>query len=167
MVGAALFIVGEMTGSGILGVPCALAHSGYSGFGMMLLCVVVASYTGLTLSRNWMHVRDHLLLFQPLCSISGLLHWKRLTVRLCFVILSVAICEAIPRFDLIMSLIGGTTINAAVFILPSIFHFKLAKKDKWWNLKITFDSLSIVFGLGAGVVCTYASVAHIVDEYSS
>eukprot|EP00116_Pleurobrachia_bachei_P012333 sb/3472595/ len=64
MVGAALFIVGEMTGSGILGVPCALAHSGYSGFGMMLLCVVVASYTGLTLSRNWMHVRDQ----YPHCS---------------------------------------------------------------------------------------------------
>ena len=41
-----------------------------------------------------------------------------------------------PRFDLIMSLIGGTTINAAVFILPSVFHFKLAKKDKWWNLKV-------------------------------
>lgn len=393
MVGAALFIVGEMTGSGILGVPCALAHSGYSGFAMMLLCVVVASYTGLTLSRNWMHVRDQyphcsnpypsigytsygrkgqiavqvcatvtliggccayvliaaqslarfiflefhtdiigyrtcvvimglvfltvlifgagresmlvaicatllsilftiliivgivqtgrtpdfkpypvtakswflsfgkflfafgghsafpnfqkemknprnfpgsvlvaylikLVLYVPIglvgvnffgsaldanilnnidnslkvlnvcilllvaiqaimsatilgnpvadmvegivgAPINKLLHWKRLTVRLCFVILSVAICEAIPRFDLIMSLIGGTTINAAVFILPSIFHFKLAKKDKWWNFKITFDSLSIVFGLGAGVVCTYASVAHIVDEYSS
>lgn len=393
MVGAALFIVGEMTGSGILGVPQALAHSGYSGICLMLVCVAAASYTGLILSRNWMHVRDQyphctkpyqsigytaygkcgeiavqicasvtlvggccayvliaaqslarfltlelntdsvgyrtcvivmatvflvvlifgagkeslliaisatllsicftililygiiktgkpanyrpyevtakswflsfgkflfafgghsafpnfqkemlkprrfpgailmafgikLVLYIPLGLIGMLifgdqlhanilhnissdfralniavlllvavqatmsatilgnpiavmiegaveapakkmLHWKRILVRVCFVLGTITICEAIPRFDLIMALIGGTTINTAVFILPSVFHMKLLKQDKWTKLKLSLDGLSIAFGVFAGIVCTYASVAHVVDEYSN
>ena len=91
--------------------------------------------------------------------------WKRVGIRTLFVIFVVGVCEAIPRFDLIMALIGGTTINAAVFILPSLFHIKLAKRDKWIVLKKTLDWLSIGFGVIAGVVCTYASLAHIADEY--
>ncbi|XP_063689364.1 uncharacterized protein LOC134822314 isoform X2 [Bolinopsis microptera] len=386
----ALFIVGEMTGSGILGVPQALAYSGYSGFALMFLCVAVATYTGLTLSRNWMHVRDQyprcakpyqcignsafgkcgevavqvcanvtlvggccayiliaaqslsrflfiefevdcigyrtcvaimalvflvvilfgsggdsllvpvlatvlsvtftlliiygifqtgkspnfqpyqvtakswflsfgkflfafgghsafpnfqkemkkprdfpgsviiaflikLVLYIPV-GITGMLFFgdcvkpnilhnidpqfkalnacilllvavqaimsatilgnpvaamiegaigaphkqlfsaKRVAVRIGYVAVAIVVCEAIPRFDLIMALIGGTTINTAVFILPSLFHIKLAKKDKWLTFKKTLDALSITFGMGAGIVCTYASVSHIVDE---
>jgi len=392
MIGAALFIVGEMTGSGILGVPQAISHAGFSGIGLMVLCVCVASYTGLVLSRNWMHVRDQypfcskpyqrigytaygqggeisvqicatvtliggccayiliaaqslarflflelgsdaveyracvaimalvfllvlifgagkeslivaiiatvlsiiftgiilcgiimtgkpdnyhpykvtpkswflsfgkflfafgghsafpnfqkdmknprnfpgsiliaflikLVLYIPLgvigmlffgdllhanilhninedfqainvavlllvavqaimsatilgnpvvAMIDGavntppnrLLSWKRILVRFCSVLGIVIICEAIPRFDLIMALIGGTTINTAVFILPCLFHMKLAKNDKWHKMKISFDILAIMFGVAAGCVCTYASIAHIVDEYS-
>lgn len=390
MFGAALFIVGEMTGSGILGVPQGLTQSGYSGIAMMCLCVVVASYTGLILSRNWLHVKDQypqcsrpyqsigytacgkageiavqicatvtlfggccayvliaarclskfiiselhstvigyrtavvimalvflltlifgagkeslyvavlatvlsaifsvliviailktgkyadyepyhitakswflsfgkflfafgghsafpnfqkdmknprnfpgsvliayfikLVLYIPIgvlgmvffgskvqCNIldnidesqkvlylciilivavqailsatilgnpvahmvegfftisNHALSWKKALVRTLLVALAVCVCEAIPRFDLIMSLIGGTTINAAVFILPALFHIKLAKRDKWLTMKVTLDSLSIIFGVGAGVVCTYASLSHIVDEY--
>lgn len=391
VVGAALFIVGEMTGSGILGVPQGMAQAGYSGIGLMIVCVIVASYTGLTLARNWMHVRDQypsctkpyqsigytaygkagevivqicatvtlvggccaylliasnslakfiakefthmsdffgyrvcviivailflgvlmfaagneslyvavgatllsaifsiiimvgitqtgksptyhdyhitakswflsfgkflfafgghsafpnfqkemkkpkrfpisvllaysikLCLYVPI-GVMGIVYfggdvhanildnisedlrvlnlvvlfivaiqaimsatilgapvvtmiegslgitrtsqwWKYFLVKVGFVLLTLCVCEAIPRFDLIMALIGGTTINCAVFILPSLFHIKLAKKDKWIKLKYTLDISVIVFGVIAGVVCTFASVSHIIDD---
>ncbi|XP_035213521.1 amino acid transporter AVT1J-like isoform X1 [Stegodyphus dumicola] len=50
---AAIFIVGEMAGSGVLALPKALADAGWSGVVVLLVCCVNSLYSGVCLGRCW------------------------------------------------------------------------------------------------------------------
>lgn len=45
---AAVFIIGEMSGTGILSLPKAVLNSGWAGLAMILACCVLSAYCG-----NW------------------------------------------------------------------------------------------------------------------
>ncbi|KAI3385429.1 hypothetical protein SNEBB_010257 [Seison nebaliae] len=47
---AAIFIIGEMAGSGVLALPLALSETGWYGIGVILLCAVMSCYCGIRLS---------------------------------------------------------------------------------------------------------------------
>ncbi|XP_034936023.1 amino acid transporter AVT1C [Chelonus insularis] len=55
--------------------------------------------------------------------------WKRCAMRSAVVFLGVAIGESVPRFDIVMALIGGTLTGPLVFILPPIMYAR-AKRLK-------------------------------------
>lgn len=44
---AAVFIIGEMSGTGVLSLPKALLGSGWSGIVMIISCCVVSAYCGI------------------------------------------------------------------------------------------------------------------------
>ncbi|KAK0164215.1 hypothetical protein PV328_002869 [Microctonus aethiopoides] len=48
--------------------------------------------------------------------------WKRCAIRSALVVLGVAVGESVPRFDIVMSLIGGTLTGPLIFILPPIIY---------------------------------------------
>lgn len=56
--------------------------------------------------------------------------WKRCVIRSCLVFLAVLIGEILPRFDVVMSLIGGTLTGPLIFILPPLFYTKILRMQK-------------------------------------
>ncbi|XP_046664700.1 amino acid transporter AVT1E-like isoform X1 [Homalodisca vitripennis] len=51
--------------------------------------------------------------------------WKRCVVRSSLVLLAVLLGETVPRFDLVMGLIGGALTGPLMFILPPLFYARL------------------------------------------
>ncbi|XP_052811305.1 uncharacterized protein LOC128238973 isoform X1 [Mya arenaria] len=57
IVTCAVFIVGEIAGSGVLALPAAVEGSGWTGLALMVLCALVSAYTGNILGKAWLIVR--------------------------------------------------------------------------------------------------------------
>jgi len=55
---------------------------------------------------------------------------KRCILRSCLVMALVVLGELVPRFDLIMGLIGGSLTGPLMFILPPIIYYKLKKMQQ-------------------------------------
>ena len=55
---AAVFIVGEMSGTGVLSLPKAMLGSGWTGVGLILGCCVLSAYCGIRLSTCWMMILE-------------------------------------------------------------------------------------------------------------
>lgn len=51
---AAVFIVGEMSGTGVLSLPISIEQSNWSGVFMILACCVLSGYCGIRLASCWM-----------------------------------------------------------------------------------------------------------------
>ena len=54
---AALFIVGEMAGSGVLALPEAVANTGWIGVLLIILLGMLSGVCGIVLSRSWLILR--------------------------------------------------------------------------------------------------------------
>ncbi|XP_026812735.1 amino acid transporter AVT1D [Rhopalosiphum maidis] len=52
-------------------------------------------------------------------------NWRRCVLRSCIVMLAVTIGEAVPRFDLLMGLIGALLTGPLMFLLPPLFYIKI------------------------------------------
>ncbi|XP_033230896.1 amino acid transporter AVT1B [Belonocnema kinseyi] len=50
--------------------------------------------------------------------------WKRCAMRSAVVFLGVAVGESVPRFDIVMALIGGTLSGPLVFVLPPLMYIR-------------------------------------------
>ncbi|XP_008558334.1 uncharacterized protein LOC103578872 [Microplitis demolitor] len=59
--------------------------------------------------------------------------WKRCAMRSAVVFLGVAVGESVPRFDIVMSLIGGTLTGPLVFILPPIMYARAKTMKNSFN----------------------------------
>lgn len=51
--------------------------------------------------------------------------WKRCVLRSFVVMVAVAIGEVVPRFDLLMGLIGALLTGPLMFLLPPLFYIKI------------------------------------------
>src|SRR5690348_15764255 len=56
--GAAVFIVGEMAGSGILALPAAVAGMSWFGLVVIVLCCLMSGYAAIYLGRCWLIVEE-------------------------------------------------------------------------------------------------------------
>lgn len=54
----AVFIVGEIAGSGVLALPSAVKGAGWTGLALIVLCCFLSAYTGDVLGRAWTIVRE-------------------------------------------------------------------------------------------------------------
>ena len=61
----ALFIVGEMAGSGVLALPKALVNAGWSGVPLLVVCAFVSLYCGIILGKCWTQVRGRASVDEP------------------------------------------------------------------------------------------------------
>lgn len=55
---AAVFVAGEMAGSGVLSLPRALADSGWIGVLVLIVCCVNAGYSGICLAKCWLILEE-------------------------------------------------------------------------------------------------------------
>ena len=53
---AAIFIVGEMSGTGVLSLPKSMNESGWAGLVMIIFCCLMSAYCGIRLSSCWMMI---------------------------------------------------------------------------------------------------------------
>ncbi|XP_060517056.1 uncharacterized protein LOC132696319 [Cylas formicarius] len=74
-------------------------------------------------SALYQHMEDCL-------NISPEFNYKRCVLRTILTIFAIVIAESVPRFDLVMSLIGGTLTGPLVFILPPVFYIKILHLHK-------------------------------------
>lgn len=71
---------------------------------------------------------------------------KRCILRTILTILAIVIAESVPRFDLVMSLIGGTLTGPLVFILPPMMYVKIMSLERRSEEPSTMESFTnIVF----------------------
>lgn len=66
-------------------------------------------------------------------NISRKFNVKRCIIRSLLVWVSVLIGEFIPKFDLIMGIIGGTLTGPLIFILPPLFYTKMLQLEKQYD----------------------------------
>uniref|UniRef100_A0A182W2W7 Amidase domain-containing protein n=1 Tax=Anopheles minimus TaxID=112268 RepID=A0A182W2W7_9DIPT len=69
---------------------------------------------------------------------------KRCIIRSTLVWLGVLIAEILPRFDLVMGIIGGTLTGPLIFILPPLFYQRMLELEKIYSqeLKRSYSSES-------------------------
>ncbi len=60
----ALFIVGEMAGSGVLAIPRAIADAGWTGIGLLIVCCFLSLYCGVILGKCWTILRKKKAVYQ-------------------------------------------------------------------------------------------------------
>ncbi|XP_076223987.1 solute carrier family member mahogany isoform X2 [Nomia melanderi] len=75
----------------------------------------------------------HSALFQDLedqWNIQPSFGWKRCAVRSAIIFLGVAVGETVPRFDIVMALIGGSLTGPLVFVLPPLVYSKIMALKK-------------------------------------
>uniref|UniRef100_A0AAG5CY03 Amino acid transporter transmembrane domain-containing protein n=1 Tax=Anopheles atroparvus TaxID=41427 RepID=A0AAG5CY03_ANOAO len=61
---------------------------------------------------------------------------KRCIIRSTLVWLAVLIAEILPRFDLVMGIIGGTLTGPLIFILPPLFYQRMLELEKIYNQEL-------------------------------
>lgn len=68
--------------------------------------------------------------------ISPAFNHRRCILRTTVTIIVIVVAESVPRFDLVMSLVGGALTGPLVFILPPLFYLKMLSLQKKRNVKI-------------------------------
>ena len=101
--------------------------------------------------------------------------YKRLLTR-SFLMVAIVFCAlTVPKFDKLLSLVGGSAISVQVFVLPPLFYMKLVKDQvmdyEWPQRRISmvikwFLYCSIGIGLIAGISSTISAVYDIVSPDS-
>ncbi|XP_046396959.1 amino acid transporter AVT1H-like [Ischnura elegans] len=68
-------------------------------------------------------------------------NWKRCAIRSTILMTAVFLAETVPRFDLVMGLIGAALTGPLMFLLPPLFYIRLSRK-----LKLREESLGLTDG---------------------
>lgn len=87
---AAIFIIGEMAGSGVLALPYAIVFAGWTGIAMLILCCLASGYCGMVLGRSWTLLRErhrayrgHVRYPYPAIGEKAYGRWASITVTIC------------------------------------------------------------------------------------
>merc|ERR1711998_521159 len=92
-------------------------------------------------------------------------HAMRWLLRSLLVAFAVIVAYTVPFFDTMMTLIGALCVAQTVFVMPALFHLKLA----WSRITTTsklLDILTIALGVFGGVVGGAQAVIEIADKLS-
>ncbi|XP_039287493.1 amino acid transporter AVT1A-like isoform X1 [Nilaparvata lugens] len=94
--------------------------------------------------------------------------WKRCIIRTLMVVAMIVVGETIPKFGMILALVGGSTITLTTFVLPSLLYMKLCdqKSVDWPDRYIPLYERVymwelIVIGLLGGAASTYSAMTAI------
>ena len=81
--------------------------------------------------------------------------FKRILLRTSIFLFVLGIAEAVPKFGVILSLVGGSTVTMMTFILPCIFYLKL-NPDAPLYIKVLHAEI-ILIAIGSGSAATYSA----------
>ncbi|CAG9771998.1 unnamed protein product [Ceutorhynchus assimilis] len=106
-------------------------------FAATLVAVQLCLTSAVSNNALYQHMEDFL-------NISREFNHKRCILRTILTFLAIVIAESVPRFDLVMSLIGGTLIGPLVFILPPLFYVKIVRMHTKHLVKLEKESFTNV-----------------------
>ncbi|XP_031567596.1 amino acid transporter AVT1J-like [Actinia tenebrosa] len=96
---AAVFVVGEMAGSGVLALPSAMVAAGPMGFVMLLIGCLASGYCGVILGRSWTILRAKYPEYQhsvrdpyPTIGLKAVGKWGARAVSVCVNITLIGVC---------------------------------------------------------------------------
>ncbi|XP_025424505.1 amino acid transporter AVT1D-like isoform X2 [Sipha flava] len=95
-----------------------LSSSRYLSANISLVTVQICLSTSVSTTALFQHI-EHFL------GIPREFGWRRCALRSAVVALAVAVGEAVPRFDLLMGLIGALLTGPLMFLLPPLFYVKM------------------------------------------
>ncbi|XP_066138589.1 uncharacterized protein mah [Euwallacea fornicatus] len=104
-------------------------------FAAALVAIQLCLTSAVSNSTLYQHMEDCL-------NISREFNHKRCILRTILTILAIVIAESVPRFDLVMSLIGGTLTGPLVFILPPIFYMRISYMHRSFSQKLQRQEFS-------------------------
>ena len=115
---AAVFIIGEMAGSGVLAIPAAIVGAGWTGFGLLVLCCFASGYCGTVLGRSWATLRErhseykgHVRYPYPAIGEKAYGRWASLTVTVC---INITLIGIVLKITLKCLLINWRFLNLAI-----------------------------------------------------
>lgn len=74
--------------------------------------------------------------FEDCLQISTAFNHRRCILRTTVTIIAIVVAESVPRFDLVMSLIGGALTGPLVFIFPPLLYLKMLSLRRKRSVKI-------------------------------
>ncbi|XP_045470467.1 amino acid transporter AVT1J-like [Harmonia axyridis] len=98
----------------------------------ILVAVQLCLTSAISNSALYQHMEEYL-------NISREFNHKRCILRTLLIILAIVLAECVPRFDIVMSLIGATLISPLVFILPPLIYLKILKIQDRRKEQLTFE----------------------------
>lgn len=108
-------------------------------------------------------------LFEEVLGVENRFGWRRCTLRSVVVGVQILIGLAVPSFDLIVNLIGATSVPICSFILPGIMYLRLADMKGDWEKRFvplwerTLLILIVSVGVVGSIVSTVSSVIDLID----
>lgn len=106
-----------------------------------------------------------------ICNIPLKFSIKRCILRTIVMACILFVCETIPHFGAILSLIGGSTITFLTFICPPLFRLRLSgMKGDWEEKALSLHEKVLCFeimviGLIGGGVSTYSAISHMANAF--
>ncbi|KAK5646942.1 hypothetical protein RI129_005406 [Pyrocoelia pectoralis] len=90
-------------------------------------------------------------------------NYKRCVIRSALAVFSILLAEFVPRFDLVMSLVGGALTGPLVYLLPPLFFMKMLKLQ---NVHVNTMQMEAVYNTAVDEKETLQhDCARISDEY--
>lgn len=138
-------------------------------FGIALPVIFISGSINTTVVARYIHGRVFKnSIIRYINTKMGWLTWLGLVAII--TVIAFVIAEAIPWFDLLLSLMSALFISGFTFYLPALMWFLLIKEGKWnatrWNTIFSVTNAAVfLLGLLVMVCGTYAAVKGIIDEY--
>lgn len=106
---------GEMTRWSLLET---LPTSSFLHLAALLVIIQLSITSAIGNSALYQHIEESM-------GIARNFNKRRCIIRSSLIILATILAESVPRFDLVMSMIGTTLTGPIAFILPPLFHIKM------------------------------------------
>ncbi|XP_064489802.1 uncharacterized protein LOC135401363 isoform X1 [Ornithodoros turicata] len=121
-----------------------------------------------------------LILINPMCQeveehigIPREFTWKRVAVRTCLMLAIVFVCQSVPHFDKVLSLVGAVYVGLTTFVFPPIFYIRLCSRTNpdWKDRSLPFWEKVLLWelvlvGVIAAIAGTVTSIQELVEPGS-
>jgi solute carrier family 32 (vesicular inhibitory amino acid transporter) len=144
----AAYRYGQMTNSNLLET---LPKSWILYLVIMLVTVQLCLSSAVGNSALYQHLED-------LLNIPPHFTYKRCLLRSALVFVSVLIGELLPKFDLVMSLFGGSLNGTLIFIMPPLFYTKITRMERAIELERARRETSDDDGYGSVKILNYGTL---------
>lgn len=97
-----------------------LPSSGYLHLAALLVIIQLSLTSSIGNSALYQHIEECM-------GVGRNFNKRRCIIRSILMILATILAESVPRFDIVMSMIGTTLTGPIAFVLPPLFHIKMLK----------------------------------------
>lgn len=163
---AAVFIIGEMAGSGILALPAAIVGAGWTGFALLVLCCFASGYCGTVLGRSWATLRDrhdeykgHVRYPYPAIGEKAYGRWASVAVTVCINITLLGVCVvflllAAGNMSSLVNLpVHGDVGKTGELRIWLVICFAVLLPCSWFGTPKEFWGIAVGASLATAVAC--------------
>ena len=176
LLSAAVFIVGEMAGSGILALPAAVAGTGWFGIILIAACCLSAGFAAVCLGRCWLIVEERYPEYrsnvrEPFCIIGlravGHRTKSFVTLNIILQLFGVAVVFLLIASELIHSVLNNSTLIPNVTVCDWIVILGLALIPfMWFGSPQDFSPIAFAASATTAISCVLIAVLFVQESLS-